>query len=308
MPGAYAHITLVNQLREPSRLEALPDFPNQLIIAVLRHFKYCELGSVSPDYPYLAVTDRGAATWADAMHYESTVDMIHVGIKHIKNISNDLIREKCTAWLLGYAAHVAADVTIHPIVQLKVGPYAENKKEHRVCEMNQDAHIFQRLNLGEIGLSEHLDSGICACVDEDGELDQDIKSLWVNMLHEVYPNKVKENTPIIENWNSGFRRVVENIAEEGNRLLPLARHVAVNLGLTYPALDSIDQQYIADLQTPSGIEHYDTIFDRAVDNIASVWSEIANRLLGNMGNTQQLVGNWNLDTGENENGELVFWS
>ena len=31
MPGAYAHITIVNHLREPARLESLPDFPNEII-------------------------------------------------------------------------------------------------------------------------------------------------------------------------------------------------------------------------------------------------------------------------------------
>jgi len=51
---------------------------------------------------------------------------------------------------------VVADVTIHPILELKVGSYAEHKMGHRTCEMHQDAYIFQRLNLGDVGLSEHL--------------------------------------------------------------------------------------------------------------------------------------------------------
>lgn len=308
MPGAYAHITLVNHLREPARLESLPDFPFEIIPAILKNFKFCELGAVSPDYPYLALGDGGAASWADAMHYSRTVDMILSGIRHINALGNSNARSKCIAWLMGYAAHVATDVTVHPIVQLKVGPYEENKKAHRVCEMNQDAYIFQRLNLGGIGLSEHLDTGICACGDGSGKLDEDIKALWSAMLNEVYASMVQSNPPDLDGWHSGFKMVVDNFAEEGYRLLPLARHVAVNAGLTYPDVQNIDNQYIENLKTPTGVEHYDAIFDSAVSNVGLIWSEIANTLVGSQSPVQRLVSNWNLDTGENDNGQLVFWS
>ena len=36
MPGAFAHITLVNMLREPLRLEAIPTFPRQIIPGLLK--------------------------------------------------------------------------------------------------------------------------------------------------------------------------------------------------------------------------------------------------------------------------------
>ncbi len=36
MPGAYAHITIVNHLREPSRLENLSNFPNETISLILK--------------------------------------------------------------------------------------------------------------------------------------------------------------------------------------------------------------------------------------------------------------------------------
>jgi hypothetical protein len=34
--------------------------------------------------------------------------------------------------------------------------------------MHQDAYIFQRWNIGEIGVAEHLDSGIWGCCDRPG--------------------------------------------------------------------------------------------------------------------------------------------
>lgn len=73
MPAAYAHITLVNILRETHRLQAIPGLPREAIAAVLDYFKFCELGAVSPDYPYLAIGDANTANWADLMHYEKTV-------------------------------------------------------------------------------------------------------------------------------------------------------------------------------------------------------------------------------------------
>jgi len=147
MPGAYAHITLINLAREPARLNAGPGLPSPAGLALGRWFKCCELGAESPDYPYLAVGAQGAAAWADLMHYQHTGDMVKVGIETVKELTGD-VRDKAFAWLLGYAAHVITDSTIHPVIELKVGPYAQNKTAHRRCEMHQDAYIFQRLNLG----------------------------------------------------------------------------------------------------------------------------------------------------------------
>lgn len=308
MPGAYAHITLVNILKEPQRLEVIPHFADSAIISVLDYFKYCELGAVSPDYPYLAVTSPKAAHWADAMHYTRAGEMIHAGVRRLRELS-PAQRAKPLAWLLGYAAHVATDVTIHPVVELKVGPYETNKQAHRVCEMHQDAYIFQRLDLGEVGLSEHLDSGIGTCTDKkSGGLDREIESLWEYMLKSVHANAYAASTPDIDQWHKSFRAIVDNIAEEGNQLHPLARHVAVNAGLTYPRSDEIDFQYIENLQVPNGCLHYDSIFDRALSNVAHVWSLIGAGVMQGDERYVSAIGNWNLDTGRDPNGRLVFWS
>ena len=73
-------------MREPMRLEAIPGFPEDAIITILDYFKFCELGAVSPDYPYLAMDDSSAARWADAMHYTQTGEMIHAGIRYLKEM------------------------------------------------------------------------------------------------------------------------------------------------------------------------------------------------------------------------------
>ena len=250
MPGAYAHITLVNQLKEPRRLEKIPGFPHEVIPAVLKFFKFCELGAVSPDYPYLAIGDEGAKRWADIMHgvvhgNSRVGEIIHAGVGCLKNMKGNA-RKKGLAWLLGFTAHVATDVTIHPVVELKVGQYEGNEKPHRICEMHQDAHIFPRLNLGDIGLSEHLDTGIAACRDasDHDRLDRDIVTLWEGILRDVHPEEFAVNPPNIDKWHRRFQFVIDKIAEEGGRLIPFARHLAVDSGVMYPAKEDIDPQFI----------------------------------------------------------------
>ena len=49
MPGAFAQITLFNRFRDSRRLEAIPNFPTVIISGILKDFRYCELGGVSPD-------------------------------------------------------------------------------------------------------------------------------------------------------------------------------------------------------------------------------------------------------------------
>lgn len=308
MPGAYAHMTLVNMLREPARLEAIPAFPEEAIPAILDYFKYCELGAVSPDYPYLSIGDSSAARWADMMHYENTGDIIKRAIETLRNEIGETQR-KALVWLLGYTAHVVMDVTIHPVVELKVGPYDGNEKAHRICEMNQDTFIFKRLNLGDIGLSEHLDSGISNCSSEAGSsnLDEDIIKLWSHALETVHPEEFNTNPPDINHWHGRFKFMVDDVGEEGNQLFPLARHVAVGQGLTYPSYEDVDRQYTHALDTPDGSMDYEDIFDKAVDNVANIWTWVALGVLKENDEYVSNIGNWNLDTGRDETGTLVFW-
>ncbi|MEW5858674.1 MAG: zinc dependent phospholipase C family protein [Cyanobacteriota bacterium] len=230
MPGAYAHITLVNLLRDTRRLERIPGLPTEAIPAVLDYLKFCELGSVSPDYPYLSIGDTDAKKWADQMHKHKSGDMLKSGVKNLMEFSGEAKR-KGLAWLMGYAAHVVADVTVHPVIEMKVGEYESNKRPHRVCELNQDAYIFPRLNLGGIGLSEYLKSGISKCCNTNNsrKLDKDIRELWISMLRDTYPEEFKTNPPKINKWHSVFKWVVDKVVEEGNRLFPFARHLAVRL-------------------------------------------------------------------------------
>ena len=306
MSGAYAHLTMVNLAKEPARLEKQGFMP-EAIISVLDYFRFCELGAVSPDYPYLDIAHPNACHWADRMHYQRTGDMVKAGIELVRKLDG-VPRQKAFSWLLGYTSHVVTDTTIHPVVELKVGEYQKNKDKHRICEMHQDAYIFQRLNLGEIGLAEHLDSGIWGCCDkpDSGKLDPVITSTWQSMLETCYASAYQTDPPVIDNWHGSFKFVVDK-AEEGNALPPFARHVAVNIGLTYPAVANLDTQYLEELATPLGAMSYDQIFDRAMQNVLIAWSYIADAVFKNNDIYRTAAVDWNLDTGRDATGSYVYW-
>ncbi len=309
MPGAFAHLTLVNYLREPARLEAVPQFPPEAIATLLRHFKFCELGAVSPDYPYLCLTDAGTRTWADIMHSTQTGAVVDAAIKRLRS-ARGASAGKGLAWLLGYVSHLVADVTVHPVIEILVGQYQASQNQHRICEMHQDAFIFPRLNLGEIGLSQYLKSGIMECVARPGsrQLDPDIVELWSGVLRDVHGDAFDAEPPKLQEWHDWFTFAVDKVAEEGDRLVPLARHVAAGLGLVYPPANELDPKYFKGLKTPGGETiDYGSLFERVVRNSAAAWRTVARGVLEDREDTFAQLGNWNLDTGRDADGRLVFW-
>lgn len=309
MPGAFAHLTLVNLARETPRLAAISGFPRAAIPLLQRHLGFCELGAVSPDYPYLALANGNANGWADKMHYERTGEIVHAGVRRLRKMAGPA-KEKGLAWLLGYTAHVTTDATIHPVVEKKVGPYAQNKRAHRVCEMNQDAYIFERLDLGGIGLAEHLDSGIKTCLhsSDPRRMDEDVAALWTGMLGDVHGDEAARNPPDPHSWHRAFKFLVDKIAENGGWLVPLSRHIVGDPGMFYPSREDVDLQYIHSLEVPSGERmDYDEIFEKALANVVDRWRAIARSVLDGSEEFVAAVGNWNLDTGRDEAKRLVFW-
>jgi hypothetical protein len=305
MPGAFAHITAGNIAGSNINLKKL-DMPNEAKLCLSRHMKFIELGCVSPDYPYLAITDSDQSIWADQMHYEKTGEMIKAAITAIKGIDDKREQDKAFAWICGYTAHVIADITIHPVVERKVGPYEENQTAHRTCEMHQDTHIWQRLGLGEIGLADRvkLNIGGCSDIEDKDKLDPTIKQVWLHTLSQVHPEIAASTPADLDKWHKGFQIVVDT-ADEGYRFFPWARHVAVDNGLLYPRPNEVDDQYIVKLGTPAGPLDYDDIFDRAVTNTGYYWCIVANAVYEN-GDVSEIL-NWNLDNGQCPEGNLTAW-
>lgn len=307
MPAAYAHITLVNELFQVPRMNRITGFVDEAQDALLNESKYCEFGSVSPDYPYMHLEDSGSKAWADLMHKHKVGGLIKRGIEQTKGMSGKQ-RDRCFAWMLGFAAHVIADVSIHPVVEKRVGPYELFSKEHRICEMHQDVHVFERMNLGGVRLSEHLEQNIARC-----DMGQ-ISGLWGSMLKGTYPAEFENYEPKFARWHDRFETMIEDIAAHG--FVYFGRHILPDIsGLTYPAKTALDQSYLNGLKTPEGTDNYDAIFDRAINNVSVFWGYIARAVFADGTGYKTRFGNWNIDRGVKEEdlessgqGKYIFWS
>ncbi|WP_417798021.1 zinc dependent phospholipase C family protein [Terasakiella pusilla] len=305
MAGGFAHITAAAEAF--GRLREVTGFTNLDKRGLSQFQPFFEVGSVAPDYPYLGFE----GDWADAMHYEKTGDTIRHGVRYVRALPLGPERMRALAWLCGYAAHVATDLTIHPVVESRVGPYADNKTDHRTCEMHQDAYIWKRRNLGDLGLADYFDETISFCEDGDGKLAPSVTEMWYHMLQATYPDRFEASPPDIQRWNDGFKIIVDTIDDLGS-FVSFSRHLLASKGKAYPAPDAIDMSFIADLQTPQGPSHYDEVFDKAIQSILQVWAAIGQAV--NEADEAQLeaalqsIPDGNLDTGRDlASNSYIFW-
>jgi Zinc dependent phospholipase C len=305
MPGAYAHLAVVNDAQKRAEAAGLRD---DTLASLGLYLKFVELGSVSPDYPYLTLK-RGQKKWADAMHYTRNATLIRAGVATVTKLPDD-DKPKATAWLLGFAAHMATDMTIHPVVELRVGPYQGNENEHRRCEMHQDAFIFPKvIDVGDTGLSEHLTTGIATCHarGDANAIDPVVERVWQTMLAAAYPDPPDGDPPLPSAWHCGFRGILTAMAG-ANHLFPFARHVSVELNLAYPAEKDIDASFIEKLRTPQGPMDYEAIFEKARSNVLTIWKILDDALVQGRSPALDQLDDWNLDTGRSvQTGRLVFW-
>jgi hypothetical protein len=305
MSGAYAHLAVVNDAQKRAEAAGLRE---DTLASLGLYLKYLELGSVSPDYPYLALKRR-QKKWADAMHYTHNATLLRAGVAAVAALPADQ-QSKTTAWLLGFAAHMTTDMTIHPVVEMRVGPYQGNESEHRRCEMHQDAFIFPKvMNVGETGLSEHLASGIATChaPGDENLIDPTIGRVWNAMLAAAYPDVGGEDPPAPSAWHCGFRDVLSTMAGV-NHLFPFARHVSADLNLAYPVEGDVDMSYIQGLRTPQGQLDYEALFEKARSNVLAVWKGLDDALSAGRSDALDELEDWNLDTGRSvQTGRLVFW-
>lgn len=312
MAGAYAHLTVVSKATTESELEAL-GISNSGIIALEDYLTFTSLGSVSPDYPYLALTEKHKK-WADLMHLAMrTQPFILKGIQEVKAIENKEEKFKAFAWLCGIAAHIVTDVVIHPVVELKVGPYEGHETEHRNCEMHQDVYIYSKITgYGEIYQTEHLSSFAkeCSHNNDTDKLHETIASIWGKMLEELNAEEYTSNAPEFDKWHSRFHALVSTI-EESQNLPSISRHViGLDGGLIYPKSNEVNQEeFIENLQVPGNVTmHYDDIFNKAVLQVQETWKVLDEAVYGN-GNTHlSYFKNWNLDNGRTESGNLEYWA
>lgn len=305
MPGGYAHLTLVNLLNDQ-----VQSLPSELNHAYKKYFHFCELGSMSPDMPYLILGNSDQMAWSDYMHYEKTFEFV----KAAAAIANQLSGEdqlKCISWLLGFASHLVMDGTVHPVVELKVGDYEHHKLPHRKCELHQDAYLFPRLGYGVAGSAEPIRSGpkMCSQQGDEKELDGALVDYWMNILERVHPEHFEHCRPQPSQWFEKYIFMLDRVVEESKWLTPLTRHFVVDTAaLACPPREAVDFQYIKGLATPSGPQDYDAVIELAVKNVLDAWKAIGEAMVNNNHGELAKIPDFNLDTGKDSNENLVWWA
>ncbi|WP_417913800.1 zinc dependent phospholipase C family protein [Candidatus Electronema sp. JM] len=327
MAGGYTHITLAQLAAEEIRRR--PELLHEEHrLALSRWQKFLIIGAMGPDYPYLDIADSSSEAWAAAMHTSSCVAVIRECVRLIRPMSAPLLRQKCAAWLFGFASHCVTDGTVHPIVNKKVGAYEQHKTEHRCCEMSQDVLVHRKLNLGAIDLNGQLSLNVVETSDGSSLLlDRDIAAMWTAALNAVYRSGQPASFSLLDRfirrvagsmsgnqllppdpneWHRAMRRNIK-LAENGGRLMPFARHVAANAGLTYPA--EPDPKYVLKLELPiqGSKMDFEEIFNKVLLHIANFWGHLSLALQGQPSPLDNMDG-WSLDEGLDRNQRFVFWS
>jgi|SRR6185369_10002280 len=303
MSGGYTHITLAQLAIEEVRNRREGLLHDEAKHALGNWKKFCIVGSVSPDYPYLDVLDSNSCAWADAMHKGHAVTLLQNGVIKIREMEDENIRQKCMAWLFGFAAHIATDGTIHPVVNLKVGPYEENKTEHRRCEMSQDVYAHSRLNMGALEFNQQISTNVDDTSDTNNQdhMDPDIAQLWQELLTGIY----NLDTPKVNDWHVAMRRMMK-LGESGNVLFAFFRNIAAKQAFVYPVTP--ETQYVKGLKTPDNrTVDYEELFQKAFNNIVELWGWLA-LSLQRQNSPLDTLNSWSLDTGIDEDNHMTYWS
>jgi hypothetical protein len=325
MAGGYTHLTLVRSSIREGR-DTIPAL--QEVLDNWGRFAY--LGGVSPDYPYLGLD----ADWADLMHKGKTDRMIKhaMPLLHRARIDHPDAQEwrQQFAWLLGFVSHVIADVTIHPIVNIRVGKYELNKDDHRRCEMNQDVWIYKEITGLDLHVSDNMKGEIRSCGTAI-DLNDGVEDLWKDCLEMTFaPRHLQDHQ--IDKWHAFFIKLID-LAEIGRKIPVFGRHMASG-AWAYPANEELDQSYFEGIEVPvsSSVKNtYDPaspdfeqpqnrglpssfadIFKKTCSHILEAWKVLSDDMFGDDSNPgvqhTTVFDDWSLDTGIDNNAKsLRLW-
>ena len=298
MPGHFAHIALVDSIIN-ERWNELPNLSPSLESALSNYLPYCKLGAVAPDCA--SCTGQNAASgWAKLMHYHRPADFVRSAIPRLLKMSfNRSETRACLAWIFGYAAHVVADCTVHPVIKCLVGDYVDNPSGHRLCEFSQDVYLVQKRTGKEIVGSTFLElCGMeeCAVTSSKNPQLKAILNLWTYCLEQYPAAEAKKYVRVLRDtitpnmWCATYLNVMNHSAS--------GKGLAKWLGMEYMKSGAVLPRYIENLPTPDPAVklHYDALFDRAADNIIAAWKELAIALDTDQAERFTLA-NADLDTG-----------
>lgn len=308
MAGAFTHFIICDVAKKKRSSLGL-----DLWRFLNKYSEFLFLGAASPDLPYLSFK-TGEVNWADVMHYEKTNSIAISGYDELKRIwpSRNSADEIKFVWLMGYVSHLVADATIHPIVQVIVGPYEGNEKEHRICEMTQDSLIFNEYKNNDIYYAEF--SSILKFCGKSEAFDN-LMEFWKSQAIQNYQDKNEEPHPSL--WFKTYTEAVDS-AEGGSNVIALFRHIGVAKEYIYRPKAKIlsdypqyYQNYYKEVKLPNGTtgSFRKEGFERAINNVISAWNLLYSGLNSNIV-VADVIRNWDPDTGVNldsPNGEVTYW-
>lgn len=331
MAGGYTHLTLVRSAITEATNDRGTNVIPALAAVLSRWGHYVYLGGVSPDYPYLGLD----AEWADAMHKGGTDRMIKhaMPILHERRRPNpqDYEWQRQFAWLLGFVSHVVADVTIHPVVNIRVGKYELNQTDHRLCEMTQDVWIYRKITGLDLDYADNMKGEIRKC-GTGVDLHDGVEELWSECLGKVYGAAMKPGEDQIDRWHAMFIAAVD-FAEKGRKIPLIGRHMAGG-AKAYPGNNELDKTFYENLVVPVGKavrnnddpndteyqqpsdrgqpSSFEDIFDKACRHILEAWNILSEDMFKDDQNLGLLhttrFGDWSLDTGvDKTTGKLRLW-
>jgi hypothetical protein len=313
MAGAFVHMSVVDSLC--GELDFLANAGRMGEIAryaIPKYKNFCELGSVSPDLPYLDFLHGNSKGWANVMHYWKTADIIRSGIPYFAGMNlevQDDDKLRAMAWLFGYTAHVATDLTVHPVLVASGYPYATNPTGHRRCELHQDAYIVRKrygVDAGDLRLIEQCGIDSCSDPADKEKLHPAVREIWLRCLSGISPSEVRiENgspgpvsDPTPDTWFVDYTKRLGEYVEQGGGFVLFIRDVLGAKGMCLPRSGKVNAKYIKKLKTPDGqITDYDAVFKAALNNVRKTWLELAPALASGDGSVFALK-NADLDTGE----------
>lgn len=310
MAGAFTHFIICDVAK--SRRSAIG---NELWKLLNKYSQFLFIGAASPDLPYLSFK-TGNINWADVMHYEKTNSIITSGFNELKETwpYKTEVDEAKQVWLLGYVSHLVADATIHPLVQAIVGPYEQNKEEHRLCEMTQDPLIFNMKKKTDMTYAEF--SSILKFCKESAVFDE-LMEFWKKQLLFNYQDKGEEPHPT--SWFSTYTEAID-AAEGGSNIVGLFRHLGIGTNYTYKPKEEIlsdypeyYEKYFRNVKLPNKSVGYFPRegYEKAVNNVLGVWNMLYSGLRSTTFLASNVIKNWNLDTGvdlDSAKKEVTYWA
>lgn len=158
MPASIAHILIADRVRARLLKDSKQEVVSLVRDVLVRHSNYMTFGALMPDLPYFGLKSlfnpskpMGVDQWSYQMHSKN-VNAFPLAMLELFWRENDPRNEGWAeadwckfAFICGYLTHVAADQTIHPLVNLIAGPYYrshEARDEHRTCEIHHDVCLL----------------------------------------------------------------------------------------------------------------------------------------------------------------------